>query len=78
MFRQLFIFGAMLFVAHGAVAQGRIETPRNGTTISGKAIFFPAGTAMRPRSRSLSTAPNSSQWPTAPPGRYCLELRRQQ
>jgi hypothetical protein len=39
MFRQLFIFGAMLVVAHGAVAQGRIETPRNGTTISGKAIF---------------------------------------
>ena len=39
MFRQLFIFGAMLLVAHGAVAQGRIETPRNGTTISGKAIF---------------------------------------
>ena len=39
MFRQLFIFAAMLLVAHGAVAQGRIETPRNGTTISGKAIF---------------------------------------
>lgn len=39
MFRQLFIFGAMALVVHGAVAQGRIETPRNGTTISGKAIF---------------------------------------
>ena len=39
MFRQLLIFGAMALVAHGAVAVGRIETPRNGTTISGKAIF---------------------------------------
>ena len=39
MVKQLLTFSVALLIAHGALAQGRIETPRNGTTISGKAIF---------------------------------------
>lgn len=39
MFRKLLTFGAMVVVAQGVAAQGRLETPRDGTTISGKAIF---------------------------------------
>ena len=67
MFRQLLIFGAMLLVAHGAVAQGRIETPRNGTTISGKAIF--SGWYCNATEITISIdGAEQLPWLTAPPG----------
>ena len=39
MIRKLFLLGAMTLLAQGALANGKLETPRNLTAISGKALF---------------------------------------